>query len=199
MNKKAISVIIISIFAVVIFLFILFKAFSFIKLKNECIEKNTNQGGHSVTIYLDTNSSQEKIDNFINKIKDISGVEDVSSKTSDDALNEFKKENENNKQILDQINNLPKNPLKPSVRVNSKITNIAEFLKLEAKLKNEAIAEDLIISSIEDGRIIFFQEQLGKVEEASLIKGLPIYLFSTEPEKFFGKRYSPICNSNFPK
>lgn len=197
MKRKIIIITVIITILVIVLLFISFKAFSFFKFKNDCIKKYTEKNGYSMTIYFKQDYSYEKINSFISKIRKFADVTNVSLKTSEDALNDFKERNKDNKEVLNQLNNLTENPLESSVILNSRIVDSSEFLELEEKLKNEAEKENLVIRSINDKSLSFYQEQLKKVKSASFAKDFLRFLFSGDGNRFFAKNYSPICYSNF--
>jgi len=198
-NKKLIisTVSITLVFILVIFLTI--KTSSYLVVKNNCIQNNSKLEGYSVSLSFKPTSSQSSIDIFTDEIRKMTGVKNVQSKTKDEALQEFIKNQGSNPEILKAVNELGTNPLSSSIIVNSSINNIDDFLKFKQGVLDEAKNSGLEIVSHYDGNLIILQKEIAKVRNASLIRDLPGYLFSGEGNHFFEKKYSQICNPNFPR
>lgn len=198
-NKKLITITALITLVLILAIFLAVKTSNYLSLKNNCIQNNSKSDGYSVSLYFKPSTSQPDIDKFLNETKKMAGVKNIQAKTKDEALQEFVRENGNNPEILKSVNELGSNPLASSAVVNSNISNIEDFLKLEQSILDEARKSGLEIVRYDDGKLSFFQKELEKVNKSSLIKDLPSYIFSGEGSHFFEKRYSQICNPNFPR
>lgn len=199
MSKKIIFITITLTLVVISLVFVAFKSFGYSKLKNDCVKNNNSQNGYSATINFNQSVSQADIDMFVNRIKKMSGVTSVESKTKEEALQEFKNEQANDPEVLKELSEIGFNPLSSSITITSNINDINIFLDLEKTLLNQAETSGLKTVSHHDGNLAFIQEQLAKVSRASLIKDLFSYIFSGEGNHFFENNYSSICNPNFKR
>lgn len=175
-----------------------YEAFSYLRLKNECIKNNTSQNGYSVSINFSSDTNQTDIDKFADEIVIMPGIQNVSVKNKDEVLKDFEKEQGSSPGISNEVNQIGVNPFPPSITIHSNVSNIDTFLKIEDNVLAEAANSELNVLSHNDGNLTFIQAQLTKVNNASLIKDLR-YIISGERNHFFEMNYSPICNPNFSK
>jgi hypothetical protein len=193
--KKTILVTTLSTVVLILVLFIVFKSYNYVQLKNACINNIVKPGGHSVSLFFDPKTSQVDIDKFAVEIKKINGVTDTVLKSKDEALQEFNNMQGNNPSINQALNEIGGNPLSTQLTVNSNISDIDTFLKFEQNVLDKAKGSGLIIAHSDDGMLKFYQKEQAKVKSASLIKDLPSFMFSSEGSHYLEK-YSSMCNPN---
>lgn len=199
-NKKLIVIMVVITILAVAGIFLAWKISSYLALKNDCLRINSKPGGYSVSIYFKSDTPQADIDKFINEAKRIANVKNIKSKNKDEALQEFiKKQGGRNPEIIKSLNELGYNPLSSSITINSDISDIEQFLSFEQSILDKINSYGLEVISHDDGNLKFFLKELAKVKSASLMKDLPNYIFSGEDNHFFERKYSIICNPNFPR
>jgi hypothetical protein len=179
--------------------FLTVKISSYLLLKKDCQRNNSKPDGYSFSIYIKSETSQSDIDKFINEAKKIAHVKNIQSETKDYALQEFIKNHQNDPEIINSLDKLGSNPFLSAITINSDISNLDDFLRFEQGVLDKAGNSGLAIQTRSDGNLIFFQKELAKMKKASLIRDLPSYIFSGEGNHFFEKKYSVICNPNFPR
>lgn len=121
-----------------------------------------------INVYFVPSAPQEEIDTLINSVKALPDVERVTYTSREDALAEYRKENQNDSVAMQALDELRENPLGATIAVQAKETSQYENINRYLEEQKNPVIEEINYTKNKES-IGKLSSIIGAVEQASFV------------------------------